>query len=59
MYDAIPDGLKYNFAITAYTNHGDSIPAVRAAVRTALRYGKPDLPAYIANADEVIVYRAG
>lgn len=58
-YDRLPDNLKYNFAIDAYTHHGDSIPAVRQAVRTARRYGKPDLPPEIAAAETITIYRAG
>ncbi len=58
-YDRIPDALKYDFAISAYTHHGDSIPGVRKAVRGALKYGKPTLPDELITAKEIIVYRAG
>lgn len=58
-YDEIPDRLKYNFAVDAYVHHGDSVPAVRAAVRNALKYGKPKLPQSIAKKDVITVYRAG
>ena len=58
-FSDVPDNLKYDFAIEAYTHHGDSIPAVRKAVRSALKYGKPDLPPEIAEQDEITVYRAG
>lgn len=58
-YEEVPDELKYDFAIQAYIHHGDSIPAVRKAVRSALRYGKPNLPHELAEMDEITVYRAG
>ena len=58
-YDEIPDGLKYDFAISAYQNHGDSIPAVRKAVRGAAKYGKATLPAELKTQDTITVYRAG
>lgn len=58
-YDKVPDKLKYSFAIEAYTHRGDSMPSVRKAVRTARRYGSPELPANLANQDFITVYRAG
>lgn len=58
-YDKVPDNLKYDFCIQAYLHHGDSIPAVRKAVREALKYGKPKLPKNMQNADFIEVYRAG
>lgn len=58
-YDEIPDSMKYSFAIEAYIHHGDSIPAVRRAVRTAAKYGKPELPADIAAQETITIYRAG
>lgn len=58
-YDEVPDNMKYSFCTEAYTNHGDSIPAVRKAVRSALKYGQPELPEELKNAQEITVYRAG
>lgn len=58
-YDEVPDSMKYSFCTEAYTHHGDSIPAVRKAVRGALKYGKPTLPENIAGQEEITVYRAG
>ena len=58
-YDEVPDNMKYQFAIGAYIHHGDHVPAVRKAVRTAARYGKAELPAELAEADTITVYRAG
>lgn len=58
-YDEIPDDLKYDFAISAYQHHGDSIPAVRKAVRGAAKYGKADLPAELQAKEVITVYRAG
>lgn len=58
-YDKVPDELKYNFAIEAYGNHGDSIPAVRKAVRSARKYGAPTLPDEIAKQEVITIYRAG
>jgi hypothetical protein len=58
-YDEIPDNLKYDFAISAYQHHGDSIPAVRKAVRGAAKYGKADLPAELQAKEVITVYRAG
>ena len=58
-YDQIPDNLKYKFAIDAYTHHGDSIPAVRKAVRGARKYGKANLPAELQTQETVVIYRAG
>lgn len=59
VYDAVPDELKYQFAIDAYIHHGDEIPVVRKAVREAARYGKAALPAELASRDAITVYRAG
>lgn len=58
-YEEVPDNLKYNFAIDAYTNHGDSIPAVRKAVRGARKYGAPTLPPELQGREVITVYRAG
>lgn len=58
-FDEIPDPLKYDFAIEAYTHHGDSVPAVRKAVRRANRWGRPELPKELEAAREITVYRAG
>lgn len=58
-YDYVPDDLKYNFAIDAYTCAGDHIPAVRQAVRLARRYGSPNLPEELQSLDWITVYRAG
>ena len=58
-YDEIPDNLKYDFAISAYQHHGDSVPGVRKAVRGAAKYGKPTLPAELQNKEIITVYRAG
>ena len=59
LYDKVPDEYKYDFCTQAYINHGDSIPAVRKAVRSALKYGKPKLPQEISEAESITVYRAG
>ena len=58
-YDEVPDNLKYDFCTQAYTHHGDSIPAVRKAVRGALKYGKPILPEHLRELEYIEVYRAG
>ena len=58
-YDEVPDNLKYNFAIDAYLNHGDSMPAVRKAVRGARKYGARNLPKEVAERDPITIYRAG
>ena len=58
-YDEIPDSLKYDFAVQAYLHHGDSIPAVRKAVRGARKYGKPTLPPELQEQEEITIYRAG
>lgn len=58
-YDEVPDSMKYKFCTEAYTHHGDSIPAVRKAVRAALKYGKPILPEDMARQEVITVYRAG
>lgn len=59
LFDVVPDHLKYDFAISAYIDHGDSIPAVREAVRKCGKYGKAKLPEELASAPEITVYRAG
>lgn len=57
VYDRMPDEYKFDFVIKCYTHGGDSIPAVREAVKDALKYGEPNLPE---DFDDVItVYRAG
>ncbi len=58
-FDMVPDNLKYKFAISSYTSHGDSLPSVRRAVRKAKSYGKPDLPDEIKDLEVVDIYRAG
>lgn len=58
-YDEMPDSLKYDFAVKAYTNHGDSIPAVRKAIQGARKYGKPTLPPELQAQEEITIYRAG
>lgn len=58
-FEEIPDNMKYDFAIKAYTHHGDSIPSVRKAVRVARKYGVPVLPPEIASKDVITVYRSG
>lgn len=58
-FDEVPDKLKYQFAIDAYMHHGDSVPGVRKTVRSALKWGRPELPKEIADAREITVYRAG
>lgn len=59
VYDDVPDSLKYQFAIDAYTHTGDRLPGVRKAVRGLRKYGKPELPEEIATQDTITVYRAG
>lgn len=58
-FDEVPDSMKYDFAISAYIHHGDSIPAVRRAVRSCRRYGAPKLPADLRDKEQITVYRAG
>lgn len=58
-YDEVPNSLKYNLAVGAYMNHGDRLPEVRKAVRSLSKYPRPPLPADLAGADAVTVYRAG
>lgn len=58
-YDEVPDSMKYEFAIRAYIHHGDRIPAVRKAVRSARRYGQPALPDELKSRDTITIYRAG
>ena len=58
-WNSIPDNLKYETAIDAYMNHGDSFSIVRKRVREALKYGKPDLPEWIKSQKEITIYRAG
>lgn len=58
-FEEVPDSLKYNFAISAYIHHGDSVPAVRKAVRSAARYGKAELPQSLQSQEAITVYRAG
>lgn len=59
VYDDVPDNLKYQFAIDAYTHTGDRLSGVRKAVRGLRKYGKPELPEEIATQDTITVYRAG
>lgn len=55
-FDMVPDKLKYNFAINAYVQHGDSVPAVRRAVRSLRKYKLPD---NLKHQDVITIYRAG
>lgn len=59
LYGEVPDDMKYNFAISAYQHHGDSIPAVRKAVRSAKKYGAPSFPECLEGVEVFTVYRAG
>ena len=59
VYDDVPDNLKYQFTIDAYTHTGARLPGVRKAVRGLRKYGKPELPEEIATQDTITVYRAG
>lgn len=60
-WDDIPDNLKYDFAVNSYDHHGDSIPAVRRAVRSLTKYnaGKVILPQEYRGKEVITVYRAG
>lgn len=58
-YQEIPDSMKYDFAIQAYIHHGDSIPAVRKAVRQCRKYGRPELPKDLQGKEQITIYRAG
>ena len=61
-FKEVPDKLKYKFAIEAYNHRGDSVPAVRAAVRSLRNLPKqyrPKLPAEITNRETITIYRAG
>ena len=58
-YEEIPDHLKYDFAIRAYENHGDSLESVRNAVINAGQYGRPELPAELRDKEVITIYRAG
>jgi len=59
VFDSVPDKLKYQFAIEAYSNNGDSIPGVRKAVRSLQNYPKPKLPEFISSQNTITVFRAG
>lgn len=58
-YNEIPDNLKYDFAIRAYINHGDSLPEIREAIKNARKYGSPELPPELLTQEAITVYRAG
>lgn len=58
-YDEMPDSMKYDFAISAYIKDGDSIPAVRKAVRSARKYGAPSFPEDLEGVEVFTVYRGG
>lgn len=58
-YDMMPDSMKYDFIIDLYSNHGDSSPKVRQALRCLRKYGKPKLPDELKDAEFITVYRGG
>ena len=58
-YDQVPDELKYDLVTDLYICVGDSIPAVRKALRGALKYGKATLPPELEGLNEITVYRGG
>lgn len=58
-YEDIPKELRRDFVLTCYSDHGDSIPACRKAVRGLERNGINELPTEYANQDYITVYRAG
>lgn len=58
-FNEVPDELKYQWIIDAYTYKGDHLAEVRDAVRIARKYGKPDLPLEWLQQKTITVYRAG
>ena len=54
-YECLPDHLKYQTAISAYSKNGDMVPLVRKCVREALKYRpKNALPEEILSQKEII-----
>lgn len=59
-YECLPDHLKYQTAISAYSKNGDMVPLVRKCIREALKYRpKNALPEEILSQKEITIYRAG
>lgn len=58
-YKLIPDNMKYDLVVSAYTHNGDHVHAVRKALRHARRYGSPVFPQELSQQDVFTVYRGG
>ena len=58
-YNDIPSSMRRSFALGCYSNHGDSVPGCRKAVRELERNGINELPPEYANQTFITVYRAG
>ena len=59
VYDEMPDEYRRDFIVGCYVHHGDSVPAVRKAVRQLPKNGINELPEGVRCAEYITVYRAG
>lgn len=59
LYPTVPDEYKAELALTAFSDHGDRVKAVRDAVKALPRQGAATLPGEYADKDVITVYRAG
>ena len=56
-YPLVPESERYRFLISLYSYGGDSVGAIRKEVRSARKYGVPQIPEEYG--DVITVYRAG
>ena len=55
----MPEEYRRDFVISCYSDHGDSLPACRQAVRELPKNGKHELPEEYRDLPFITVYRAG
>lgn len=58
-YDEMPEEYRRDFVVGCYSNHGDSLPSCRKALRALPKNGINELPPEYTEREEITVYRAG
>lgn len=58
-YDEVPDHLKYDWVMDAYSHTGDGIEAVCDAMIDIRKYGAPMLPEEWKDKETITIYRGG
>lgn len=58
-FDEVPDNLKVDWTIRAYSHNGDHMESVRQAIYALPKYAKPNIPRQYQGKKTITVYRAG